>query len=122
MKIRFDRREDGTAEARWTPGMEWSGYPGVVHGGLVSTVLDEAMSKALAATGIRTFTAEIRVRFRRPVTAGGEYAIRGWVVDRVKRLITAEATLMDAAGEEFAHAWGRFLAPLPPKSGSAAAE
>ncbi len=111
MRIRFELLDTGVAEAVWTPEAAWDGYPGIVHGGLVSTVLDEAMSKAVAATSIRTFTAGMRVRYRRPVASGDRFVIRGWVVKRVKRLIEAESSLEGPDGIEYAHAWASFLAP-----------
>jgi acyl-coenzyme A thioesterase PaaI-like protein len=81
----------------------------VVHGGVVSTVLDEAMSKAVAATQAEALTAELRVRFRKYVPSGETFLVRGWVVKRDRRLIETEASLTAPDGGEHAHAWGRFL-------------
>jgi acyl-coenzyme A thioesterase PaaI-like protein len=92
------------------PDHEWEGFPGIIHGGIVSTVLDEAMSKAVSASRVEALTAEIRVRFRRRIQPGREFAIRGWIVDSSKRRIRTEAVVSGAGGEEFAHAWGTFLA------------
>jgi acyl-coenzyme A thioesterase PaaI-like protein len=95
--------------ATWTPNPAWEGFRGIVHGGVVSTVLDEAMSKAVAATGSEALTAELRVRFRRHVTSGDVFLIRGWIVKRNRRLIGAEAALTAPDGTEHAHAWASFL-------------
>ena len=85
-----------------------------MHGGIISTVLDEAMSKAVVAMNYEALTGELRVRFRHHVTAGENLRIRGWIVEKVKRLVKAEATLTAADGSERAHAWARFLAlPAP---------
>lgn len=109
LRIRYQRQDSGEMTAAWTPSPEWEGFRGIVHGGVVSTVLDEAMSKAVAATGSQALTAELRVRFRRHVTSGDAFLIRGWIVKRNKRLIEAEATLTTPDGTEHAHAWARFL-------------
>jgi acyl-coenzyme A thioesterase PaaI-like protein len=90
-----------------------------VHGGVLSTVLDEAMSKAIIAQGMEAFTVELRVRFKQKLRTGETVQIRGWVVERHKRRITAEASLCSSAGGEHAHAWGVFL--LPPRSSAATA-
>jgi acyl-coenzyme A thioesterase PaaI-like protein len=95
--------------AGWTPGPAWEGFRGIVHGGVVSTVLDEAMSKAVAATGIEALTAELRVRYRLPVNSGATFQIRGWIVKRSKRLIQTEASLCSSDGKVHARAWGSFL-------------
>jgi acyl-coenzyme A thioesterase PaaI-like protein len=101
--------------AMWTPSPAWEGFRGIVHGGVVSTVLDEAMSKAVAATGSEALTGELRVRFRRHVTSDDAFLIRGWIVRRNRRLIETEAALTATDGTEHAHAWGRFL--TLPKAG-----
>jgi acyl-coenzyme A thioesterase PaaI-like protein len=67
------------------------------------------MSKAVMARHCEALTAELRVRFRRPVSPGDAVQIRGWVVEKRKRRILAEAMLTTAAGEEYAHAWATFL-------------
>lgn len=109
LRIRFERQEGGEFSAIWSPGSEWEGFSGIVHGGVVGTVLDEAMSKAVAATSTEALTAELRVRFRIHVATGGSFVVRGWIVRRNRRLIEAEAVLTELDGTEHAHAWGRFL-------------
>ena len=109
LRIRFQQQDSGELTATWTPNSAWEGFRGIVHGGVVSTVLDEAMSKAVAATGSEALTAELRVRFRRHVTSGDVFLIRGWIVKRNRRLIGTEATLTAPDGTEHAHAWASFL-------------
>ena len=110
LRIRYQRQDSGEMTATWTPNPAWEGFRGIVHGGVVSTVLDEAMSKAVAATGSQALTAALRVRFRRHVTSGDPFLIRGWIVKQKKRLIKAEATLTAPDGTEHARAWAIFLA------------
>jgi acyl-coenzyme A thioesterase PaaI-like protein len=110
LRIQYVRERDGAITAEWRPTESWEGFEGIVHGGIVSTVLDEAMSKAVAAMNCEALTGELKVRFRRYVVAGENLRIRGWVVAKVKRLVQAEATLTAADGSERAHAWARFLA------------
>ena len=122
LKIRFRRQDDGEITATWTPSCAWEGFRGIVHGGIVGTVLDEAMSKAVAATGTEALTAELRVRFRRHVNAGRPFLIRGWIVCRNKRLLKTEAVLLAGDGTEYAHAWATFLdlqRPQDPRRGAA---
>jgi acyl-coenzyme A thioesterase PaaI-like protein len=109
LRLPFQRQDGGEITATWTPDPAWEGFRGIVHGGVVSTVLDEAMSKAVAATGSQALTAELRVRFRRHVASGGVFLVRGWIVKRNRRLIEAEAALTAPGGTEHAHAWARFL-------------
>lgn len=109
LRIGFTASPDGGFRAEWTPTPNWEGFEGIVHGGIISTVLDEAMSKAVAATQSLALTGELRVRFRSYVESGKTYRIRGWVTERNKRLLKAEAALTTPSGEECAHAWASFV-------------
>lgn len=111
LRIQFHLAEDESVEARWIPKETWEGFPGIIHGGIVATVLDEAMSKAVAALGCKALTAELKVRYRKPASCGQEYAVRGWVIARQKRRIRAEAIVAGGDGGECAHGWGTFLIP-----------
>lgn len=63
----FETR-DGLVEARTTLGEEFAGYDGLAHGGIVSTLLDEAMGWAiLELAGRFAVTRSLAVTFRRPV-------------------------------------------------------
>ena len=107
LEFRFD--PDGTASASWVPDIQWEGPRGIVHGGIVTTLLDEAMAKAVAATGCKSLTADLRVRFRRYAKTGEVLKVRGWIVKHRKRLIETEATVIAPDGSERAHAWARFV-------------
>lgn len=109
LRIRFDVTGPGTVHAEWTPSPEWEGFRGIVHGGVVSTVLDEAMSKAVASLPCEALTAELRVRFRKPVKSWETLEVCGWVQRKTKRRISTESTLTGADGTEYAHAWAAFL-------------
>jgi acyl-coenzyme A thioesterase PaaI-like protein len=105
----FELSDQGEMSAAWTPDSTLEGFEGIVHGGVVSTVLDESMAKAVAASGVEALTAELRVRFRHHVVSGSPLRVRGWITERNKRMIRAEAALLDQAGSELAHAWSSFL-------------
>lgn len=109
LKLEFEHDPRGEARALWTPAPLHEGWPGVVHGGLLSTVLDEAMSHAVLAAGLKAMTAELRVRFRAPAPSGRVLTVQARIVQRARRLVEAEASITGADGEEYAHGWGRFL-------------
>jgi len=109
LRVQF-HAENRRSWATWTPSPGWESYKGVIHGGIISSVLDEAMSKAILSGGDEAFTADLRIRFRKKVSVAEVVAVNGWVVSAAKRRILAEATLTSEDGEEKAHAWGIFLA------------
>ncbi|MCO6465198.1 MAG: DUF4505 family protein [Bradyrhizobiaceae bacterium] len=57
------------------PDVRIQGSLNIVHGGFVSLLLDETMGKCLSASGIRAPTAQLNVRFRKPMKLGEEYMI-----------------------------------------------
>lgn len=110
LRIQYELASDGAIEARWVPNRDWEGFRGTIHGGIVCSVLDESTSKAVAAFAGEALTAEMRVRFCRPIQPGMELGIRGWIVDCSTRRIRTEAAVTGADREECAYAWGTFLA------------
>ncbi len=110
LRQHFQGNDAGEMLAEWIPESELEGFEGIVHGGIVSTVLDEAMSKAVAGSGVKALTAELRVRFRQHVPSGKMICVRGWIDSQNKRMTKTEAVLTSSDGTELAHAWATFLA------------
>ncbi len=110
LRIRFRQCIDAIC-ADWTPTGDWESFQGTIHGGIITTVLDEAMSKAIIAREWEALTVDLRVRFRGRVAPGEGLHVRGWVIGKQRRKILTEATLTTTAGEERAHAWATFLVP-----------
>ena len=86
-------------EAVFTPREEHQGYAGITHGGLIATLLDEAMLKLCWELGIPAVTARLETEIKRPAPIGGELLVRGRLVEDKGRVIKAEAELLNAAGE-----------------------
>ena len=91
---------------------EYAGFEGVAHGGIVCTILDEAMWWAIAAQERKcTVTADMTVKFHRPVTTQGTYTVEGWVKDKPRsRVFVAAARVVDAKGQVCAQSEARFVA------------
>ncbi len=101
-------------ESRLVFRPEHVGLSGTVHGGLVSTVLDEMMAWACGvATRRLAYCAEMTVRFVRPVAPGVEVVGQGELVEnRRGRLYLTRAELRNATGDLLAEATGKFI-PVP---------
>jgi uncharacterized protein (TIGR00369 family) len=87
----------------------FQGWEGVLHGGLISTVLDEIMIKAAAQQGYKCVTAELNVRFKKPALITKEFTLRGKVKEVRKRLVFAEGSLTDSDNTTIALAQGKFI-------------
>ena len=109
--LHLEFQTDGdVSTAQWTASAGWESFKGVIHGGGICALLDEAMSQSIISAGYTALTAEMRVRFRKKVSVNDDLSVRGWVVRVQKRKIVAEGSLTSADGVERAHAWATFLA------------
>ncbi len=83
---------------------------GMTHGGILSTILDEAMSWAVTHSGDLGVTARMTLSFRRPVRLEQQIRVLAWVVGRKARAIDARAEVRDIeTGTVLAAAEGRFM-------------
>lgn len=86
-------RESRSIRARFTPSDAHQGFEGIVHGGILSALLDESMAKLAFSLGIHAVTAEMTVKFKSPAAPGEELSVFGGIVQETKRLILAEAKI-----------------------------
>ena len=97
-----------TCTFTWTPGPAFQGYAGIVHGGILSTLLDESMAYAVMGNDTLAVTAELRVRFLRPAPVGVPLKIAATRVGQRKHLHFARSSVMTLDGIVLAEAEGRF--------------
>lgn len=96
--------------AVFTPDRTLAGYSDTIHGGIVSSLIDEAMVwAAYAATKRFGVTAELNVRFRKPLHAGCECVIEGWMKEDRGRVWVLEAIVADEEGDPFAAGLGKVI-------------
>lgn len=108
MDFQYDQTTDQVkAKTHFAP--HFQGWQGVLHGGLVSTVLDEVMVKAASQKGFKTVTAELTVRFKKPAPIVNHFIVSGKVTGQRGRVVSAEASLEDENGTVAAVASGKFV-------------
>lgn len=107
-RLRF-RREGDEVVTEMTPAARHQGPPGIMHGGLVTTLADEI--GAWAVIGLRErfgFTAAIEARLARAVRIGIPVEGRGKIVSSTSRIAEVEVTLRQG-GVEHARAKVKFV-------------
>jgi len=91
----------------------FEGYKGIFHGGIISTILDEAMIKAILAENKYAVTAEITVRFHLPINVGDKLRIIGKVSETKGRMFFTEAKALRNGQEIVASANGKCFEAKP---------
>jgi uncharacterized protein (TIGR00369 family) len=117
MHLRFARDGDGYAvRAQTVIDQRFQGWQGVTHGGIIATMIDDAMAHAGAAAGYAGFTAQIDLRFRKPVPIGEVAIVRAWVTWQRRNVLGISSRVTNAEGTVLASAEGSFVgkAPLEP--------
>lgn len=79
------------------------GYNGILHGGVIGSLLDAAMTHCLFHAGIEAVTGDLHVRFVRPVPCDTKVTVRSWVLCSFPPLYSARAELLF---EGHVMAWG----------------
>jgi uncharacterized protein (TIGR00369 family) len=96
LHVTFARDGDAGCRAEYVARPEHAGWPGLIHGGLLFTLMDEAVAWAVCYAGLRGVTARGDVQFRRPVTVGSSLVITGKVVESSRRLVRTHAEIREA--------------------------
>jgi uncharacterized protein (TIGR00369 family) len=112
LRLNFVTLPDGSVQADFACRRLFEGYPNTLHGGVICSLLDGAMTNCLFAQGRTAVTAKMNVRFKRPVVTERAATVRAWVTASCHSLYyvaadlrqdgevmtTATATFMEQAG------------------------
>jgi acyl-coenzyme A thioesterase PaaI-like protein len=93
LRLPFRKDEGGGSRADYVARPEHAGWPGIIHGGLLFTLMDEAVAWACTYAGARCVTAKADARFRAPAPVGATLVITGRVIATKSRALTARAEI-----------------------------
>ncbi len=106
--LEFQLVDGGAVEASFACAPTFEGYPATLHGGVISALLDGAMTNCLFAHGRAAVTAELTVRFRHPVAIGRPVTVRAWIESSLSPLYYLAGEVRQA-GQVMATAKGKFM-------------
>jgi uncharacterized protein (TIGR00369 family) len=115
MQVEF-RREGERVVADFLPKESFQGFPGVVHGGVLASLLDEALSRTALLYGEWVMTGRLEIRYRQPAVVGHVLRVTAEIEQRRARMVIARGEIALAADPAvvIAEARGTFL-PYPEK-------
>jgi uncharacterized protein (TIGR00369 family) len=99
LQLKFDlNRTAKTIRTSFTPTETYQGYDGIVHGGILSALLDEAVAKLAFELGYNAVTATLNIRFKNHARVEERLLIRGEITQANRRLVLAKATIRKEDG------------------------
>jgi uncharacterized protein (TIGR00369 family) len=117
LHLKFFTDEQDRVLCRVNLAVQFQGPPGHAHGGVIATLLDEAMSKANRRRNITAMTRHISVDYLRPVPLESDLILEGWSESdggsKSGRKHRCSAELRDKSGAVLASATGIFIEVTP---------
>lgn len=108
--LKLDFSFDGKGmKTEFVPKKEHQGYKDIVHGGIISTLLDEIMVKLAIEFGMPAVTAQIDIRLRKPARVGKRLTFSAEILENTNKLLVAHATAVTDDGEIVAEAKGKLV-------------
>jgi uncharacterized protein (TIGR00369 family) len=101
LHMHFYNTSPGVVEADYTVSEQFNGYPGIVHGGIIASMLDEAMGRVFMEDDPTRFmvTGEMKIRYRKPVQVNTALKITGRKVKDTGRIGSATGEIIGPDGE-----------------------
>lgn len=107
LKLEFSCDQE-SAWVDFTLDSSLEGYPGIIHGGIVATLLDEVMAKVLLFHGVKAVTTRMCTEYKKPVETDKKYRVRGVITRERSRIVDCEANITDENGNLRAKAEASF--------------
>jgi acyl-coenzyme A thioesterase PaaI-like protein len=100
----------GNVHVTFTPAAHHIGFEGIIHGGAIATVVDEAMVWAATWAGKRfCVCGEMTVRFRQNSRVGKTLRVEARIEGSRSRLIQTVCDVLDESGQVYATASGKYV-------------
>jgi uncharacterized protein (TIGR00369 family) len=110
MKLTFEQDNvNRRIVGRFVLGEAYQGGGGMAHGGIIATLLDEAMGKVCRFREVRAVTAELTVEYLKPVKVDQEIVVEGFEREQKGRNLFLAGEIRNNTGEVLARGRGRFV-------------
>ena len=94
LHLKFDVADDKSVKADFQYNKVFEGYPGILHGGIISSILDSAMCNCMFARGKAAVTAEMTIKFQHPVATCRKATVSARIIQFSHSLYLLEAEII----------------------------
>ena len=109
LKLEFEYSDNNIVKTTYTPPEKFQGWKGIVHGGIITTLLDEVMAKAAIKKGYHILTGEITIRFKNPAKTLEPLFCEAEIEKATKKLLYVKGTAYNNKGELIAEAHSKMI-------------
>ena len=90
LRLKFHRNEDGSVWGDFLAHQKFEGYSGILHGGIIATLLDSAMTNCLLMEGIPALTGRLSIKYSTPIRTGTVVKLEAKIVDQFHKMFILE--------------------------------
>ena len=112
LRLKFYKHEDGSVWGDFFADPKFEGYSGIVHGGIIATMLDSAMTHCLLMQGIPALTGRLLIRYSVPIRTGTVVRLEARIVKKSHKIFILDGNAF-VDGKKAASAEARYMRPDP---------
>ncbi len=111
LKCSFYELENNELVAIFTPKEEHQSYPGRLHGGIASAVLDETIGRAMLINDKDSWgvTVELSLKYHKPIPLDEELRVVGRITSDRRRIFEGSGEILLGNGDVAVSAYGKYL-------------
>ena len=106
--LKFYKYEDGTIFGNFFADPKYEGYSGIIHGGIIATLLDSAMTHCLLMKDIPALTGRLSVKYSTPIHTGTVVKLEARIVDRFHEMFILQGKAL-VSGNRVASAQAKYM-------------
>src|SRR4030066_1311052 len=96
--LKFHKHKDGTVVGSFFADPKFEGYSGIIHGGIVATLLDSAMTHCLLIKDIPALTGRLSIKYSTPIRTGTVVKLEARIVDQFHEMFIIEGKALVGGG------------------------
>lgn len=86
LRLNFHQKEDGSVSGNFFADSKYEGYSGIIHGGIIATLLDSAMTHCLLMKDIPALTGRLLIKYSAPIRTGTVVKLEARVVEQIHKM------------------------------------